>query len=729
MLRIHCGWAGRLSCAIAFCVLFTCSAVRGALLTGISTSSQSFQSPSSYSISGYVYVDSSQHGTMLPGEWGLPGVTINLTEYSPSDSSTILNTFTTTTGSGGYYDFTGLPTGNLFTVTEVQPSNYRSTANSVGQFLSATGTTLAAPTGVGGNPANGIQDPGNPFAISSILLPSPTGPFAPGGNGVVYSAVGYNFGQFPLTLISGGSGSSKLSISPSVPSTSAAAAPAGTLSSAMAVVGGNNRFLAGPGGGVLSLTATVQNSAALGSSSIDWQVASLSAGLSVSSTSGTGLAPLGQANLTASVDGSGLNPGTQNATLAVSGQVSGGGALVGGSTTSAIIDPVSSRGIDTVTAVSFGRVMQGGIGSSTFAVSSTGSHDTLSDLTMNAGSATGTGVAGSLTATNSSPVLFNGTTTTSPAVTVSATFSNSITGPVSDSAALPGNTGLFTGETLAAGTPTLPSLVLPYTATVLEPRVLQAVTGGIGSPVVVPSAAGGLLYGAIVSLPSSYYVASANVNPDSDHTSMVNVSGQTVNSVSTSDGTTQVGKVTASQTTFNSGGAQAVALSIEADQYGPTSGIARLDVTTAEASSVNDTTAYVPISVVYNIANVGYAAVGGANPVNPQNQQFGAALSGPFAAGSHLSSRVAATGSSGSNSVATGYDGSTLSQTSLVNASNVTGTVGSECDVIGGPTMSGSSMITMAWRCAMPTRTARPLSTLTRQARTGRTCFRPACRR
>ena len=34
----------------------------------------------------------------------------------------------------------------------------------------------------------------------------------------------------------------------------------------------------------------------------------------------------------------------------------------------------------------------------------------------------------------------------------------------------------------------------------------------------------------------------------------------------------------------------------------------------------------------------------------------------------------------------------------VVNASNVTGTVGSECDVIGGPSMSGSSLITMAWR-------------------------------
>ena len=698
MLRIHCGWAGRLSCAFAFIVLFATSAVRGALLTGMSTSSPSFQSPTSYSISGFVYVDSAQHGIMLPGEWGLPGVTINLAEYSPSDPSTILNTFTTTTGSGGYYDFTGLPTGDFFSVTEVQPSNYRSTANSVGQFLSSTGATLTAPAGVGGNPANGVQDPSNPFAISSILLPSPTGPFAPGGNGAVYSAVGYNFGQFPLTLISGGSAGSKLSIAPGVPSAASAAAPIGTLSTALAVVGDNNRFLAGPGGGVLSLAATVQNSAALGSSSIDWQVASLSGGLSVSSTAGTGLAPLNITALSASVDGTNLVPGTQNTTLSVAGQVSGGGALVGGSTTSAVIDPVYSRGIDAVTAVSFGRVIQGGVGSSTFAVSSTGSHDTLSDLTMNAGTATGTGVAGSFTATNSSPVLFNGTTTTG-ALTVSATFSNSITGPINGSVSLPGNTGLFTGETLAAGSPTLPSLVVPFTATVIEPRVLQPVTGGgTANAVELPFIGGGYLLGTIVSVPSGYSVTSANANPDSDHTSSVNVLGQTVNSVSTTDGTTQVGKVTASRTTFNSGGAQSIALSIELDNYGPTSGSAGLNVTTAEAASVQDNTAYAPLSVFYHVADVGCAATGGVDPINAQNQLFGAQLTGVFSAGSHLSSRVVATGNAGSNSIASAFDGSTLSKASIVDASNVTGTVGSDCDVIGGPTLSGSSLITMAWR-------------------------------
>ena len=387
---------------------------------------------------------------MLPGEWGLTGVTINLTEYSPSDPSTIINTFSTTTISGGYYDFTGLPTNEVYTVTEVQPSNYRSTSNSVGQFLSASGATLTAPTGVGGNPANGVQDSGNPFAISSILLPSPTGPFAPGSNGVVYSAVGYNFGQFPLTLISGGSGTSKLSIGPSVPDTSGAVAPVGVLSTALAVVPDNNRFLAGPGGGVLSLGATIMNSAAPGSSNIDWQVASLSSGLSVSANSGANVAPLAMTTLTASLDGTNLLPGTQNATIVLSGQNSGGGSLVNGSTASAVVDPVYSRGIDAVSTANFGRIMLGSPVSSSFTVTSTGSHDTLSNLTMIPARVYTSDGVGSFSVSNSNSVLFNGSTTTSPAVAVSASFYSSTAGPVSGSVTLPVSADLFNGEILGA---------------------------------------------------------------------------------------------------------------------------------------------------------------------------------------------------------------------------------------------------------------------------------------
>ena len=60
--------------------------------------------------------------------------------------------------------------------------------------------------------------------------------------------------------------------------------------------------------------------------------------------------------------------------------------------------------------------------------------------------------------------------------------------------------------------------------------------------------------------------------------------------------------------------------------------------------------------------------------------------------------RVVATGTAGSNSIASAFDGSTLSKASIVDASNVTGTVGSDCEIIGGPTLAGSALITMAWR-------------------------------
>ena len=88
--------------------------------------------------------------------------------------------------------------------------------------------------------------------------------------------------------------------------------------------------------------------------------------------------------------------------------------------------------------------------------------------------------------------------------TFNATFSSSASGPVSGTAAIPGNTGLFTGETLASGTPTLPTLNVPYTATVLQQRQLAA--GAASSP--CPSATGGLLYGATVPMPTGYSVLS-----------------------------------------------------------------------------------------------------------------------------------------------------------------------------------------------------------------------------
>ena len=515
MLRNRDGWARRWSIAIvclgtmplatASLVLLATPALRAATLVtvqplqpvnGSSTTPSTFQAPTDYSLLGYVYVDSAHLGMKLPGEWGVSGVTIALAEYSPSDPNTVINSFTTTTGSTGCYHFTNLQPGDLYTIQEMQPLNFTSTVNNVGYFLGASGGTLSAPLGIGSVASNGTQDPAFPDELYDIVLPAPTGAFAPNGSGV-YSAAGYNFGELPITPVSSGTVAAGRALTLSVPG-GGSALPNGSLSSVMTVAGGNNRFLAGPGAGVLSLTATVQNSASLGASAINWQISSMSGGLSFSPTSGTNLAAQSSSVLTGTLDGSGLSPGSQNLMLSFNGQTPGSGTNIATSTASAAVDPVNSRGIDSVTTASFGRVMQGSIASSSFTVTSAGSHDTNSDLTMNAGSVSGTGVAGSFTATNGSPVLFNGTTTTSPAVAISATFSNTATGPVSDSLTLPGDAGLFTGETLASGTPVLPSLVVPYTATVIESRGIDSVTS---------ASFGRVMQGSIAS--SSFTVTSA----------------------------------------------------------------------------------------------------------------------------------------------------------------------------------------------------------------------------
>ena len=702
MLRNHFGWARRLSGAALLLVPVLCTTVRGgpiingsALVPVALTPSTSppFTPPTTYSISGFVYVDAAENGVKLPGEWGLQNVTLTLSEYSSGGA--LVLTSTAATNAAGYYLFTGLQPGDTCTVTETQPGNYRLTTSTMGNFLGATGGSMATDPPAGGAVTYSALAGGDANALS-VVLPSSTGAFAPNGSSV-YSAVNFNFGELPLTPI-GTSSNIRLPLTPGVPASSAATAPNGSLAAALALAGTSDRFLAGPGGGVLSLTATVANPSAAGYSAVNWQVASLSSGLGVSSTGGSGLAAQNATTLTATINGANLSAGTQNAVFAISGQATTSGAVLPGSTASVLIDPVYSRGIDSVSTANFGRIMQGGTAGSSFTVSSTGAYLQYSNLTMNPAGLAAADSAGNYTVTNTGAVLFNGSTTTSPALAVSATFSNAVSGPLSGNVNLAGNSGLFTGETLAAGTPVLPSLVVPYTATVLAPRTLQAVAGGPTTAIFVPPFGGGFLSGTVVTLPDSYLVTSTNANPDSNHSSIVNVAAQTVSAISTSDGTTQVGTVTASQTTFNSGGTQAVNINIAVNSYGPTSGSASLSVATAEAASVQDKTAYPSLPVYFKIPNVGYAAVGGGDPNNANNQLLGAALSGTFVAGSRLSSRVAATGSQGQSSVTTGYDGSTLSQQSTVTSSNVTGTVGSECDIFADPTMSGSYSVTMTWR-------------------------------
>jgi hypothetical protein len=309
-------------------------------------------------------------------------------------------------------------------------------------------------------------------------------------------------------------------------------------------------------------------------------------------------------------------------------------------------------------------------------------------------------------------VTFNGTTTTNPGVTVNGAFSVATAGPIAGAAAIPGNTGLFTGEVLASGTPVLPTLNVPYTATLLEPRQLAAATGTAASPISIPAAEGGLLYGAVVPV-NSYSVKSNNVNYDSNHATLVyvggaNPAGQTVDAFWTGDGTSKVGEVTVTRTMVNgSTPTQTVAVSVGAYALGPFSASASLSVATAEAPSVQDNTIYGPVSMTYSVANVGYAATGGVDPGNPNRQLFGAPLSAPVQAGAKiapspggtsLTSIVASAGTAGSHSTATGLTNTTLSAQAVVDNSNYTGTVGSQCDILDSGVLAASTTVTMSWR-------------------------------
>ncbi|MFO0944045.1 MAG: SdrD B-like domain-containing protein [Pirellulales bacterium] len=90
-------------------------------------------------LSGRVYVDANRNGVFDTGEAGVPNVTINVTGTSATGAAV---NQTTTTDANGLYSFLDLPIGT-YTVVEVQPNNYRSSATNVGTIngtASGTGT-------------------------------------------------------------------------------------------------------------------------------------------------------------------------------------------------------------------------------------------------------------------------------------------------------------------------------------------------------------------------------------------------------------------------------------------------------------------------------------------------------------------------------------------------------------------------------------------------------------
>ena len=566
--------------------------------------------------------------------------------------------------------------------------------------MSSTGAALAAPTGVWGVPANGIQDAAHPDMTYLITLPPPTTTgFGPNPSGGVYSAVNYDFGEFP-----------KQPVTPTL-----------SLTASLALVGSNDRFLAGAGGGNLPVSATVTNTGSAGSPNLNWLISAASSGLNLSPSSAMNLSTGNSTPLTGYIIGSQVSAGTQTAILSVNGSLSTTNEPLGTVTSNALtIDPVLSRGSDAtsalvVTPLAFGRIMQSGTAAAALTITSTGSHQLYSDLTLNGSTASGSDSNGSYSVKNTQAVTYNGTTTinNSGATTFNVTFSNSASGLISNGlAVISGSTGLFTGETLAAGTPVLPTLNVPYSATVLQQRALSPASGGPATPVTVPlpTTTGGYLYGAAVSLPS-YSVMSLY---DSSHATIVNVTGGG-QAVQTGSGTPQypagslVGSVSATTTLINSGGTVSVPVTVLAGAFGPISGSASLSVVSAEAPSVQDTKPYPSIGVAYNISNVGYAATGGTVLSNGSVvQSLGAPLSATIPAGSTLiaagsnpiplSSVVGYSGTAGTNSTFLNSSTNTIASAGTVTSSNVYGTVGSECDILASTALSSGTTVTMAWR-------------------------------
>ncbi len=573
MLRNPCDWAGRRFVAFLLLCLVCGPTARG----GPINSPPPFLTASSYTLSGNVF----QQGTAS----GVPGVLMTLVEYSPNLSTTIpVNSFTAYSSSSGSYGFSNLVPGDFYTLLDTPPSSYTTTSDdSIGNFTSATGSPLAPPTAfypappTYNYPANGTQYSNTPGYMFYINLPEPTGAFAPTAGGSKYAAVNYNFDVSAVGALPPGTG----------------------IISSLALVGTENRFLVGAS---LAVTSTVENPGGPGASNLDWQITSLTPGLSLNPVSGTSLPPgnASAANLTGTVTG--ITPGTQNSTMTVSGSVSGTSTSAGTSGSSIVIDPV-------------------------------------------------------------------------------------------------------------------------------EPRQLSVLYGGPTTPIVVPSAPGGLLQGAVVSLDARFFVVSNNANPSSDQTTMVYVggsspAGENVPAIGDiysppANGTKgqNVGTVGVTQTLVDGSASYnnvPVTISTLASALGPISGTAAVSVASAEAPAVNDTTPYAPLVLGYQIVNVGYAATGGPNPSSVNNQLFGALLSADVPAGvsigsstyGSLSSIVTQAGGSGSNSMAlTGPAPNTIlssfpriDDNTNLNPANYQGTVGSECDILASTAFSSSTTVTMSWR-------------------------------
>lgn len=727
MLRKHSGWAWRSATALLFFAFFNPSLLHAGLFYWIPPKQPPViitpKITGTIGISGYVYLDiTAPTGARNSYDPGISGVVLQLTGGNLA--------LTATTDSSGYYRFpltaTSLTTGSSYSIHELQPAAYVSRTDNVGGFQNSSGGAIA----LSGSQASWLGSASSADTFSGIYLP-PASIFGT----TSYQAVNYNFGEVqatrpsPMPPPSPNGIFSRPLFSPSVPAVPSNTGggtilPAPSISTSLALRGASNRILIGPSNaGTLNLGGTVTNSAAAGSSALNWNATPAAGfGLSVNPPSGSNLAPLSSVTYNGTISGNGLtNNGTQTVSVTVGGSAVSGGAQVLSKTASVSVDYVASRPIDSVSTANFGRILQGATTDPVaVTVVSSGSHDQFTDLTMKQASNVAA-VSGNFNLSNPSAVAFNGTTTQATP-TVTASFGTN--GPATGNASFAST--LFTGESLASGgVQSLPNLNVPYAATVLAPRQMSTSVTISGSPsntLFVDGSASqgpgtGLLIGALLPLPAGAFTL--QTSGGSDTTTMVNVGGTSLSNELNSTGTGPAAALIATQTLIN-GSSTGVDIPVTVglfDKGQPDPGFgglgistvtAQLKAATAEAASVKDTTVYNAGTVTIQAFGMGAAVTGG--PDGLGNQQFGAPLSATIQANSKLvptisgstasslSSYVFASGTAGSSSTAYSQGNTATIGTGSVTSGNYTGAIGSQADILASTRLATSATVSMAWR-------------------------------
>jgi uncharacterized repeat protein (TIGR01451 family) len=137
------------------------------LLSGTQGINNNFGEQLLSSLSGFVYVDTNNNGTKDGGETPITGVSIILT--GTDDQGPV--SLTTQTDSNGFYQFSGLRSGN-YTISETQPANYLDGKDKIGSQGGVAGNDVLTITNL-------------PLALNGIN--NNFGELAPAGiNGFVY---------------------------------------------------------------------------------------------------------------------------------------------------------------------------------------------------------------------------------------------------------------------------------------------------------------------------------------------------------------------------------------------------------------------------------------------------------------------------------------------------------------------------------------------------------------